>query len=144
MPIPALTSKPGVQLNPGHLRRPVVRILHVAQDTAPTLQLDRIVITSANDGKHGANSLHYQDAAFDLRVWNIQGSHVDEGPDQRWSKREWSRARARKWAADMQQELGDQYDVLYEEHWHVIGRGNSSGQRVLVGHIHAEWDPDPV
>lgn len=29
------------------------------------------VITSANDSKHSANSLHYKNLAWDLRVWGL-------------------------------------------------------------------------
>jgi len=35
------------------------------------------VVTSTNDGKHKANSLHYKDLAFDLRSRTLTKSQID-------------------------------------------------------------------
>lgn len=37
-----------------------------------------LVITSARDGKHSTNSLHYQGYAFDLRIWGFKKEELDK------------------------------------------------------------------
>lgn len=48
----------------------IVVALIVASSIAEDMGLD-LVVTSANDSKHGANSLHYKGAAIDLRTKNM-------------------------------------------------------------------------
>jgi len=60
---------------------------------APTKQ--RLVITSANDGRHMDGSLHYDDQALDLRVWAL--------PNPAGTARE------------LQKRLGEDFDVVFEE-----------------------------
>lgn len=60
-----------------------------------------LVITSANDGKHGKNTLHDDGLALDLRTWSLQGREVEV-------------------AAQLQKALGDEYDVVLEaDHLHI-------------------------
>lgn len=60
-----------------------------------------LVITSANDGKHRQDSLHYKGRALDLRTWHVSG-------------REWQVAK------DLQRALGDDFDVVAEsDHIHL-------------------------
>jgi hypothetical protein len=64
-----------------------------------------LVITSANDGKHGDKTLHHKGFALDLRTWNLNGREM-------------------RAAHELQEALGDGYDVVLEK-----------------DHIHLEWDP---
>ena len=60
-----------------------------------------LVITSANDGKHGDKTLHHKGLALDLRTWTLGG-------------REGEVAKA------LQEALGEAYDVVLEvDHIHV-------------------------
>lgn len=88
-------------------------MIYAARLTAPSLQDNTLVITSANDAKHMKNSLHYKDKAFDFRIWNIQAQNSSE-----------RHALARFWVARINYELGEDYDVVLEKN-----------------HIHAEYDP---
>jgi len=72
-----------------------------------------LVVTSANDGTHSVGSLHYEDLALDLRVWNV--------PDHE------------RLARKLQQSLGTAYDVIAE--WRI-----HDGDRT-PSHIHVEYDP---
>lgn len=72
-----------------------------------------LVVTSGNDGQHMRGSLHYDDLALDLRVWDL-GDHEEA-------------------AAEIQDRLGDDYDVIAE--WRAEGDGE------VPSHIHAEYDP---
>lgn len=60
-----------------------------------------LVITSANDGKHGKNTLHDDGLALDLRTWSLQGREVEV-------------------AGQLQAALGPDYDVVLEsDHIHL-------------------------
>lgn len=63
-----------------------------------------LVITSGTDSKHGANSLHYSGLALDFRTWNVNN--------------------VLSLKSDLQQALGDEYDVVVES-----------------DHLHVEYDP---
>ena len=63
----------------------------------PTQQ--RLVVTSAADGKHMQGSLHYSGEALDLRIWNLPT------PAQV--------------AERLQQKLGLDYDVVHHEGSHI-------------------------
>lgn len=60
------------------------------------------IVTSARDGEHSANSLHYKGKAIDLRTKDLQ------------------RGVASLYAAELQRILGSDYDVVLEStHIHV-------------------------
>ena len=60
------------------------------------------VITSASDGKHGPNSLHYNGQALDLRTRHINGQGLQLVVDK------------------LKEALGSQFDVVLEsDHIHV-------------------------
>ena len=60
-----------------------------------------LVITSANDGKHGDKTLHHKGLALDLRTWTLNGRHLQV-------------------AEEMRRALGDEYDVVVEsDHIHL-------------------------
>lgn len=75
----------------------------------------RLVITSANDGKHSEGSLHYEDEALDLRVWQLDDHE--------------------KTASRLQDRLGSLFDVIAE--WR-----ESDEHGWVPSHIHVEYDPD--
>ena len=63
---------------------------------------DDCVITSANDSKHGPNSLHYKGQALDLRTRHLNG----QGLQAVYLK--------------LKESLGEQFDVVLEsDHIHV-------------------------
>jgi hypothetical protein len=92
----------------------MVKIIDVARATAPEMSRNCIWITSANDSRHKDNSLHYKNKAFDIRVFNIKA---------------FSYKKARAWVKRMQEELGEDYDVIFETN---------------PDHIHAEFQPEGV
>ncbi len=103
--MPGLCLKAGVELNEAHMGSTMTRIVEVAIETAPMLEKGTVWITSANDSIHHPESLHYENKAYDIRIWNIIGA---------------VKAGARAWAERMQVALGDDYDVLLErDHIHV-------------------------
>ena len=110
--LPNLYLKDGVRINGAHFDSEIVRILNVARETAPKMERDAVWITSANDRRHMDESLHYENRAFDIRIFNIIGNVHYE---------------AIKWAERIQNELGPNYDVVYEK-----------------DHIHVELDPDVI
>lgn len=71
------------------------------------------VITSGNDSRHDADSLHYEDNAIDIRGNNIS----DE--------------KGRKMAQDLRTILGNDYDVLFEQ----------PSDDPAEDHIHIEYQP---
>lgn len=70
-----------------------------------------LTITSGNDGKHGKNSLHYQDKAVDLRIKNV--------PRDKW------------------QELFNRVKTTIPDYFDVVLETNSPGN----AHIHLEFQP---
>ena len=72
------------------------------------------VITSGNDGSHGSRSLHFEDAAIDIRGNNITNEQ------------------GRAIANDLRSALGDDnFDIIFE-----IFPGNPAND-----HLHLEFDP---
>jgi flavodoxin len=60
-----------------------------------------LVITSANDGKHGDKTLHHKGLALDLRTWNLGGREMQV-------------------AAEIRKALGKDFDVIVEsDHIHL-------------------------
>ena len=103
--MPNLCLKDGVRINGEHFNPEIVRIIDAARDTAPMLERGTVWITSANDSRHGDDSLHYKNQAFDIRIYNIIGNVHREAKD---------------WVVRLQEALGSDYDVLYETtHIHV-------------------------
>ena len=110
--MPNLYLKDGVRINGAHFDSEIVRILDAARKTAPKMERDAVWVTSANDSRHMDQSLHYKNQAFDIRIYNIVGDIHYE---------------AQRWAERLQQELGSDYDVIYE-----------------LDHIHVEFQPKVV
>ena len=69
--------------------------------------VQKMVITHGLDGTHGPGSLHLKRRACDYRIWDIPSLRLNA------------------LAAEAQQILGDDYDVILEP-----------------THIHIEYDPD--
>lgn len=90
--------KPGVRVF--GVRAEVVLALMVAKDVfAQHGQAAAFVITSIMEGVHSRASIHYIGGAADLRRPNIKAAEI---------------------VADLQQKLGDDYDVILEsDHLHL-------------------------
>ena len=73
--IKKVVCKDGVTLD--KLRPEILKALEVAVYVYATFG-QKLVVTSANDGKHMKNSLHYKDLAFDLRTRDIEPKIVEE------------------------------------------------------------------
>ena len=103
-PLPRVFFKTGVIVNGAHMYEEIALIIQVARNTAPPTVDNAVWVTSANDSRHMTNSKHYSNEAFDIRIRNLVGGH----------------AAARTWVANMQHELGDDYDcVLESDHAHI-------------------------
>ena len=101
----SLAIKEGVKVTGGHFDPEMVIILDTARNTAPAMYDNTVWVTSANDSKHMAKSLHYEDRAFDIRIRNIMGDISNN---------------ARLWVKAMKIILGDDYDVILEkDHIHA-------------------------
>lgn len=94
-----LVVKQGVNFK--YFTQPAIRIMQVALKTWIYLEATPTV-TSAFDGKHMKDSLHYTGLAMDFRTKNL------------------SEQDAKKWASDMSKELGKDYQCVIEvDHLHV-------------------------
>lgn len=103
--MPNLCLKEGVRINGPHLYPEMTQITEMARITAPTTDDGKVWVTSANDSKHKDDSLHYQNLAFDIRIYNITGQVQFE---------------AELWAERLALALGEAYDVVKEkDHIHV-------------------------
>lgn len=92
-----LRVKPGVQ-------PPNLWIAAAVTQVAHDMGLESVTITSGLDGTHRGDSKHYQLAALDIRRYDMDDA---EG-----------------FSANLQAQLGDNYDVVLE-----------------ATHIHCEYDP---
>ena len=72
------------------------------------------IVTSANDSKHGPNSLHYKGKALDLRTKHVP--MMDKLPV----------------IKELKESLGPQFDVVFE------------AEGTVNEHAHIEWDPKEV
>lgn len=122
--MPMIAFKPEVRLSGENLTTPSVAILGSLVRTAPAMQGDVIVVTSANDGRHGPGSLHGKGRAFDVRfLGERDGAVVPAGPG-------WidlairQRGVATAWVTRLRAALGPEYDVVLES-----------------DHVHLEYDP---
>jgi hypothetical protein len=107
--------KPDVRLSDANLGPWVIRILRAALTTAPLMQGNVVVVTSAADSDHGPRSLHPEGRAFDLRFEGIRpGAIAGNAPH----------ALAALWCTRLRAWLGREYDVVLES-----------------DHIHIEYDP---
>ncbi len=84
----------------------------VAGDVWPEHGADEAVVTSLNDGRHRATSLHYAGAATDLRIKNLPHPEAK-----------------RSAAAELGRRLGRHFDVVLED----LGGPNE--------HCHVEFQP---
>ncbi len=103
-----MSLKSGVALRGLH---PVWGIAYPIIRDAFRDQNAQCIITSANDSRHGVNSLHYKGRALDLRT-----KHVSEPVKSSIIRK-------------IKEQLGVQFDVVYE----AAGLDNE--------HLHIEWDP---
>lgn len=102
--LPNCKTKNGVIINGAHFFPEVARIIQCALATAPEFTDETLWVTSANDSQHMLGSLHYENKAFDLRIWNVVGG----------------RAEVDRWAVRLRTALGYDYDVVVEsDHLHV-------------------------
>lgn len=103
-----ITVKLGVKLDINNLRPEMIRVKQAAMKTCPSGE--DVTITSAAEQYPRANfSLHPFGFAEDYRA-----NHL-------------TREYGHRWAAEMQELLGSEYDVI------AHGKGDQF-------HIHAEWD----
>ena len=92
--------KPGVDVR--GLRPEILPALLAAYDVLGPTRDEGCVITSAVEGKHGPDSLHYEGLALDFRTRHLP--HVTQVA----------------LASELRSRLGEQYDVVLEEdHLHV-------------------------
>lgn len=103
--------KPGITLT---VTPQIDRMLHVAATVYAEVMgpAFSVVVTSGNDGKHMAGSLHYKDLAIDLRTGHA------------WEKPLMTQAEAQALRDELDRRLGVGYDVVLEK-----------------DHVHCEWDP---
>jgi hypothetical protein len=117
-----------VQLHLLHLDVDMFSGLYAAAVLAPKLFGDTLLVTSAADGKHRADSLHYVGRAWDLRFRGkrVGGVVVQESLEpligdagiRRYLAAQ--RRLAEPWAARLGQVLGPPRDVVLEDtHIHI-------------------------
>lgn len=119
-----IAFKPEVRLVEANLTLSSTAILGALIRTAPAMQGDVIVITSAADGTHGLNSLHPKGFAFDVRIYGTREGAVKSPFVPGMMLATMQRAEATGWVGRLRAELGRDYDVVLES-----------------DHIHVEYDP---
>ena len=103
--IPRLFLKNEVHINGAHFYPEMTNIINVLRATIREEELSdgAIWITSANDGLHMGESLHYENKAFDVRIRNVLGG-IDN---------------VRNWVSRISLALGKDYDIVLEsDHIH--------------------------
>lgn len=97
----------------GQLDPAMASVIRTVAEVARELKLPTPVITSGNDSRHRAGSMHYANRALDFRGNNIsisQGQALRQGVTNR---------------------LGENYDVVFE-----------TFSNATNNHLHIEYDPD--
>jgi len=112
-----IAFKPEVRLIGQNLALSSTRILAALLRTAPAMQGDLILVTSACDGRHKAGSLHYAGRAFDVRIYGQREGAVSIATSSDQERT------AALWVGRLRADLGRDYDVILE-----------------VDHIHLEHD----
>jgi hypothetical protein len=104
--------KYGVKLN--RMKPQLATAVAVAESFYRDFGPGDMTVTSANDGVHSTNSLHYSGYAVDLRINNLSGIPASQRSTL---------------AGLIKQALGAEWDVVHE----YVGTSNE--------HLHVEWDP---
>ena len=114
---PNLRVKDGVIFRPAHFRPHMIDIHLAALKTAPPTDDGAVWVTDAWRPHDALPSLHARCLAFDYRCKNISALSEEAREDRGYA-----------WAVRMQDELGDDYDVV--------------AHGVLDAfHLHVEYDP---
>lgn len=80
--------------------------LQVAEGVWTSKGAPELVVTCGSDGRHHRGSLHYLGQAVDLRTYNLPGGYRGQG--------------AQEATEELQDRLGDEYDVVLEfNHVHI-------------------------
>lgn len=64
-----IVMKTGVKFH--NMDENICKAVYICDDVYQRFAADGVVITSARDGTHMQNSLHYQGKAVDLRIWTV-------------------------------------------------------------------------
>ena len=142
MAVSHIAFKPEVRVSAPWLAM-LSEALDVISRWAPALGEDCLVVTSADDGRHGPTSLHYQGLAFDIRTHPADGSGPDDvrpgqvlvpgrsrqdlGDHSSLEIDQWRDHLINAWVERVKGSLGSTWDVVYEPEFI---------------HIHVEYDPD--
>jgi hypothetical protein len=113
--------KDGVRLTQAHFLEEMSALFLGLLHTAPCMHSDTIMITSAQDGRHGRGSLHGIGFALDIRYLGVRTGGILIVGD---STEEKQREVAEIWAGRLRPYMGPDYDIVVEG-----------------DHIHAEYDP---
>ena len=139
MAVSHIAFKPEVRVSAPWLAM-LSEALDVLARWAPALGDDTMVVTSADDGRHGPTSLHYQGLAFDIRTHPardsedvragqvlVPGRSGSEDPPSKSEAIEWRDYLINAGVDRVKSSLGSSWDVIYEPQFI---------------HIHVEYDPD--
>lgn len=121
-----IAFKESCRLNPAvHFERRMWEIFMALCDTTPPLIGDTVLITSANDSRHGDRSLHYKDHALDVRILGNRTGGIRFPSALALAPELFQRQEARAWRDRLAARLGRDYDVVLE-----------------ADHLHIEYDPE--